>query len=254
MPSYKAPLSEMKFIAHDVFNISEHLLRLKGYEEVSEDLINAVIEECSKFCEEVLLPINQIGDEEGCKFEEGIVKTPNGFKEAYKKFSDGGWCGLTANTEFGGQGLPEVLQYFVDEIVSSTNMSFSLYPGLTQGTIMCLSTHGTESQKKLFIPNLVSGKWQGTMCLTEAQAGSDLGLIRTKAEPNQDGSFQISGTKIFISSGEHDMVENIIHLVLARTPNSPNGTQGISMFLVPKFLVDDESNLKEKNNVSAGSI
>ena len=254
MTTYTAPLRDMRFVTHEVFDAATTLTALPGYEEASKDLIDAVLEECGKLCEGVLAPLNQSGDQEGCRFNNGEVTTPKGFKEAYRQFADGGWCGLTASPEYGGQGLPETLQYLVDEMVGSANLSFGLYPGLTQGTIVCLSAHGTDEQKANYIPKLVSGEWQGTMCLTEPHAGSDLGLLRTKAEPNGDGSYSITGTKIFISAGEHDMADNFVHLVLARLPDAPKGSRGISMFLVPKFLVNIDGTLGDRNTVSAGSI
>ncbi len=254
MTAYAAPLRDMRFVTHEVFDASTTLTALPGYEEASQDLIDAVLEECGKLCEGVLAPLNQSGDEEGCTFDDGAVTTPKGFKEAYKQFAEGGWCGLTASPDYGGQGLPETLQYLVDEMVGSANVSFGLYPGLTQGTIVCLSAHGTDEQKAQYIPRLVSGEWQGTMCLTEPHAGSDLGLLRTKAEPNGDGSYAITGTKIFISAGEHDMAENFVHLVLARLPDAPAGSRGISMFVVSKFLINEDGSLGERNLVTAGSI
>lgn len=254
MPTYTAPLRDMRFVTHEVFNAAKTLTALKGFEEASPDLIDAVLEECGKLCEGVLAPLNQSGDQEGCQFNDGAVTTPSGFKEAYKQFAEGGWCGLTADPEFGGQGLPETLQYLVDEMVGAANLSFGLYPGLTQGTIICLSAHGTDEQKQTYMPKLVSGEWQGTMCLTEPHAGSDLGLLRTKAELNDDGTYAITGTKIFISAGEHDMTENFVHLVLARLPDAPEGSRGISMFLVPKFLPKEDGSLGERNTVAAGSI
>jgi len=254
MTSYSAPLRDMRFVVHELFNAVDKLTVLPGFEDLSEDLINAILEECGKLCEAVLVPLNRVGDVEGCKFKSGEVTTPKGFKEAYKQFANGGWCGLTAGLEHGGQGLPEILGYLVDEMIGSANLSFGLYPGLTKGTIVGLSAHGSAEQKKLYLNKLASGEWQGTMCLTEAQAGSDLGLLRTKAEPNGDGTYSISGTKIFISAGEHDMVENIIHLVLARLPDAPSGSRGISMFLVPKFFVEDDGSLGARNGVFAGSI
>ncbi|MAI06316.1 MAG: hypothetical protein CBC47_04175 [Alphaproteobacteria bacterium TMED87] len=254
MPIYKAPIEDFKFLSHEVFDITKTLSNVDDSIEISADLLDAILIECGKLSEEVLFPLNQTGDELGCKFANGEVFTPPGFKDAYKKFSDGGWCGLSSEKEFGGQGLPEVIQYMTDEMISSANMSFGLYPGLTQGTILCISKHGSEEQKEKYLSNLISGKWQGTMCLTESHAGSDLGLLRTQASPNDDGTFSISGTKIFISAGEHDMVENIVHLVLARLPDAPKGTSGISMFIVPKFKINDDGSLGKRNSVSAGSI
>ncbi len=253
MTTYAAPLRDMRFVTHEVFDASTTLAALPGYEEATPDLIDAVLEECGKLCEGVLVPLNQSGDEEGCTFDNGKVTTPKGFKDAYRQFAEGGWCGLTASPEYGGQGLPETLQYLVDEMVGSANVSFGLYPGLTQGTIVCLSAHGTDEQKSIYVPKLVSGEWQGTMCLTEPHAGSDLGLLRAKAEPKDDGSYAITGTKIFISAGEHDMAENFVHLVLARLPDAPAGSRGISMFLVPKFNVNEDGSLGERNAVAAGS-
>ncbi|MDG2244174.1 MAG: acyl-CoA dehydrogenase C-terminal domain-containing protein [Rhodospirillaceae bacterium] len=254
MQTYKAPIRDMRFVLHELFGAAETLTALPGYEDASADLIDAVLEECGKLCEGVLAPINQSGDAEGCNFDNGVVTTPSGFKEAYKQFAEGGWCGLTASPEYGGQGLPETLQYLIDEMVGSANLSFGLYPGLTQGTIMCLAAHGTDEQKQTYIPKLVSGEWQGTMCLTEPHAGSDLGLLRAKAELNDDGTYALTGTKIFISAGEHDMTDNFVHLVLARLPDAPEGSRGISMFLVPKFLVNDDGSLGDRNAAAAGSI
>ena len=239
---------------HELFDVPGALLKLPGFEEASADVLDAVLEECAKLCQEVLHPLNQSGDEEGCMFKDGVVTMPKGFKEAYKQYAQGGWCGLTASPEYGGQGLPEALDCLVAEMVGSANLSLGLYPGLTQGTITALVALGTDEQKKTYLPKLTSGEWQGTMCLTESHAGSDLGLLRTKAEPNDNGSYNISGTKIFISSGEHDLTDNIVHLVLARLPDAPQGTCGISMFLVPKVLLKDDGTLGERNKVSTGSI
>ncbi len=254
MTTYTAPLRDMRFVAHELFDVTGTLSKLPGFDELSADIVDAVLEECAKLCQEVLHPLNQAGDAEGCTFKDGEVKMPKGFKEAYKQYAEGGWCGLTASPEYGGQGLPEALDYFVAEMIGSANLSLGLYPGLTQGTITTLSALGTDEQKKAYLPKLVSGEWQGTMCLTESHAGSDLGMLRTKAEPNGDGTYSISGTKIFISSGEHDLTDNIIHLVLARLPDAPSGTRGISMFLVPKVLLKDDGSLGERNKVAAGSI
>ncbi len=254
MTTYTAPLRDMRFVLHELFDVPGQLSALSGFEEAGADVMDAVLEECAKLCQEVLHPINQSGDEEGCVFKDGTVTMPKGFKEAYKKYADGGWCGLTASPEYGGQGLPEALDYLVAEMVGSANLSLGLYPGLTQGTITALTALGTDEQKSTYLPKLISGEWQGTMCLTESHAGSDLGLLRTKAAPNDDGSFSISGTKIFISSGEHDLTDNIVHLVLARLPDAPEGSRGISLFLVPKVLLKDDGSLGERNKVAAGSI
>ena len=254
MPTYTVPLREMRFVLHELFDAASTLTKLPGFEEATHDMMDAVLEECAKLCQDVLDPIRRNGDEEGCTFKDGVVKTPKGFKEAYAQYVAGGWCGLSASPEYGGQGLPETLEYFVAEMISSANLSFGLYPGLTQGTILALTALGTPEQKKMYLPKLISAEWQGTMCLTESHSGSDLGLLRTKATPNGDGTYSITGTKIFISAGEHDMAENFIHLVLARLPDAPEGTRGISMFLVPKFIPKADGSLGERNGASCGSM
>jgi alkylation response protein AidB-like acyl-CoA dehydrogenase len=254
MTTYTAPLRDMRFVLHDVFSAEKNLTALPGFEEVTGDVMDAVLEECAKLCQDVLHPLNQVGEQEGCTFKDGKVTTPKGFKEAYKQYSEGGWCGLTASPDFGGQGLPEALDYLVAEMVGAANVSFGLYPGLTQGTILALAAHGTDEQKTVYLPKLVSGEWQGAMCLTESHAGSDLGLLRTKAVPNGDGTYSITGTKIFISAGEHDMVDNVVHLVLAKLPDAPEGSRGISMFLVPKFIANPDGSLGKRNAVNCGSI
>lgn len=254
MTTYSAPLREMRFVLHDVFGAADVLTKLPGLTDASADLMDAVLEECAKLCEGVLLPLNRPNDEEGCTFKDGNVTTPKGLKEAYKQYAEGGWCGLTADPEFGGQGLPETIDYLVAEMVGSANLSLGLYPGLTQGTILAIGALGTPEQKSYYLPKLISGEWQGTMCLTESHAGSDLGLLRTKAVSNDDGSYSITGTKIFISAGEHDMTENHVHLVLARLPDAPEGSRGISMFVVPKFLPNDDGSLGVRNAAACGSI
>ena len=254
MTTYTVPLREMRFVLHDVFGAADKLTALPGFADATSDLMDAVLDECAKLCEGVLFPINQSSDQEGCTFKDGKVATPKGFKEAYKQYADGGWCGLTADPAYGGQGLPETIDYLVGEMVGSANLSLGLYPGLTQGTILALTAHGTPEQKNFYLPKLVSGAWQGTMCLTESHAGSDLGLLRTKAVPNGDGSLSITGSKIFISAGEHDLTENHVHLVLARLPDAPEGSRGISMFLVPKFLPNADGSLGKRNAIAAGSI
>jgi len=254
MTTYTAPLRDMRFVLHDVFAAEKTLTALPGFEEITADVMDAVLEECAKLCQDVLHPLNQTGDQEGCTIKDGNVTTPKGFKDAYKQYAAGGWCGLTASPDFGGQGLPEAMDCLVAEMVCAANVSFGLYPGLTQGTILALAAHGSDEQKKVYLPKLVSGEWQGAMCLTESHAGSDLGLLRTKAVPNPDGSYSISGTKIFISAGEHDMTDNIVHLVLAKLPDAPEGSRGISMFLVPKFIANPDGSLGKRNAVSAGSI
>ncbi|TAL01702.1 MAG: acyl-CoA dehydrogenase, partial [Rhodospirillaceae bacterium] len=254
MTTYTAPLRDMRFVLHEVCDAANVLSKLPGFEEVSPDLMDAVLEESAKFCEGVLFPLNQPGDQEGCTFKDGNVTTPKGFREAYRQYVEGGWCGLTASPDHGGQGLPESVAYLVGEMIGSANLSFGLYPGLTQGTILALSDLGTDEQKRVYLPKLVTGEWQGTMCLTESHAGSDLGLLRTKAVPNGDGSYNITGTKIFISAGEHDMTDNHVHLVLARLPDAPEGSRGISMFLIPKFFVNADGSLGARNAVTCGSI
>jgi butyryl-CoA dehydrogenase len=254
MTTYAAPLRDMRFVVHELCRGSETLATLPGFEDVSADVMDAVLEECAKLCEGVLFPLNHAGDKEGCRFADGKVTTPKGFREAYRQYVDGGWCGLTAQADYGGQALPEALDYLVAEMVGSANISFGLYPGLTQGTILALTALGTDEQKRTYLPKLITGEWQGTMCLTESHAGSDLGLLRTKAVSNGDGTYAVTGTKIFISAGEHDMTDNHVHLVLARLPDAPEGSRGISMFLVPKFLVNPDGTLGARNAAVCGSI
>lgn len=253
MPTYTPPVRDMQFLLDDVHNMSQYS-DLPGFEEATPDLVGAILEEGGKLAQEALQPINQSGDHEGCKLDSGAVTTPSGFKEAYQTYVDGGWGGLTGDAEYGGQGLPYVLGLAMNEMCCAANMSFSMYPGLTHGAIDALELHGSEALKALYLPKLISGEWTGTMNLTEAHAGTDLGLIRTKAEPQADGSYRLNGTKIFISAGEHDLTENIIHLVLARLPDAPEGVKGISLFLVPKILVNEDGSLADANGVSCGSI
>jgi alkylation response protein AidB-like acyl-CoA dehydrogenase len=254
MPTYKAPVDDVLFLLNDVFHI-DHYNNLPGFAEATPDLIEAVLAEAGKFCEDVLTPLNRVGDKEGCRRnDDGSVTTPTGFKDAYKRLTDGGWIGAAAPAEFGGQGLPMMLAQAFNEFLCSANMAFAMYPGLTQGAIAALSLHASAEQKKLYLPKLVSGQWASTMNLTEPQCGTDLGLVRTRATPQTDGSYKISGTKIFISAGEHDLVENIIHLVLARIDGAPAGTKGISLFIVPKFLPAADATPGARNAVSCGSI
>ena len=238
MPSYKAPLRDQQFVLHEVLGAVDVLRQMPRYAELDADTVNQVIEEAGKFCEDQLLPINRSGDEEGCIYDAAsrTVKTPRGFKEAYDAFREAGWQGLAAETEYGGQGLPHLLQIAFYEMQYSTNQAWAMYPGLTIGAYECLLKHASDEQKDLYLPKLASGQWTGTMCLTEPHCGTDLGMLRTKAEPQPDGSYRLTGEKIFISSGEHDMAENIVHLVLARLPDAPHGTKGISLFIVPKFV------------------
>jgi len=254
MPSYKAPVDDVMFLLSDVFHIDRYN-NLPGFAEATPDLIEAVLTEAAKFSEDVLTPLNRVGDREGCRRNaDGSVTTPPGFKAAQKQFTDGGWVGLAAPAEFGGQGLPMVIAQAVGEFVCSANMAFAMYSGLTQGAIAALVTHASAEQKALYLPKLVSGEWAGTMNLTEPQCGTDLGLVRTRAVPQADGSYKITGTKIFISAGEHDLADNIVHLVLARIEGAPEGTKGISLFIVPKFLPAPNGGAGAHNAVSCGSI
>ena len=253
MPTYNAPLSDMSFLLNDILQVDKYA-NLPGFADATPDLISAILEEGAKIAQEVLQPLNQVGDKEGCRLENGEVKTPTGFKEAYDTFVQGGWSGLTAEPEYGGQGLPNVVGAVVNEMVAAANMAFGMYPGLTGAAYSAISIHGTDEQKQFYLPKMISGQWAGTMNLTEPHCGTDLGLMRTKAAPQDDGSYKISGTKIFVSAGEHDLTENIIHLVLARIPGGPDGVKGISLFIVPKFLINDDGSLGERNGVSCGSL
>jgi alkylation response protein AidB-like acyl-CoA dehydrogenase len=252
MTVYRAPQRDMRFVLHELLGV-EQLAQLPGYEEVSGELIDQVIEEGAKLCEGVLFPINRAGDR-GCVYENGVVRTPDGFKDAYDAFVAGGWTGLAADPEYGGQGLPKTLKCVVDEMVCSANLAFSTYPGLSGGAYHAISLHADAELKARYLPKLAEGRWSGTMCLTEPQCGTDLGLIRTRAEPNGDGSHALTGTKIFISAGEHDLSENIVHLVLARLPDAPKGIKGISLFLVPKFLPKDDGEAGPRNGVMCAGI
>jgi alkylation response protein AidB-like acyl-CoA dehydrogenase len=255
MTLYKAPLDDQRFALFDVLDAEAVLTKLQGGEGHTRDLLDAVLEEAGKLSEQVLAPTNSSGDEEGCHYDKATrsVTTPKGFKEAFRQFSEGGWAGLTMAEEFGGQALPSVMGVATTELFQSGNLSWSLYPLLSEGACHALEMHGTEDQQHTYLKPIVAGEWTGTMCLTEPQAGSDLGLLKTRAEPVGDGSYKITGTKIFISAGDHDLAENIIHLVLARLPDAPAGSRGISMFIVPKFKVKD-GKPGERNNVYAGAI
>jgi alkylation response protein AidB-like acyl-CoA dehydrogenase len=252
MGQYVAPLRDMQFVLHEFLNVSEEFKNLPAYQEIDADIINQVLEEGAKFTQEVLFPLNHSGDREGCHFDAAAktVTTPKGFKEAYKQYVAGGWAALACDPEYGGQGLPVALNNSFYEMLNSSNQAWSMYPGLSHGAYECLKEHGTDEQKAQYLPKLVSGEWTGTMCLTEAHCGTDLGLLRSKAEPQADGTYKITGSKIFISAGEHDMAENIVHLVLARLPDAPEGSKGISLFLVPKFKV----NRRRWRSVSATRI
>ena len=252
MQVYKTPIREYRFLLEDFLDLNtSKVLKDRGLE--IDDLL-MIIEEASKMCEETLLPLNATGDNDGCAFQDGKVIAPKGFKEAYKVFSENGWQGIKVKEKYGGQELPYIMNMFLDEMVSSANMSFGLYPGLTANAIDAIEKSATDELKDLYLPQLTSGKWTGTMNLTEPQCGTDLGLSKTMATPNDDGSYKITGTKIFITCGEHDLSENIVHLVLARTPNAPEGIKGISLFLVPKILPNEDGTLDKKNNVKCGSI
>ena len=253
MTVYRAPQRDMRFVLHELLGV-EQLAELKGYEEVSAELVDQVIEEGAKLCENVLFPINRTGDAAGCVYENGVVRTPEGFKDAYDAFVEGGWTGLAAAPEYGGQGLPKTVKCVIDEMVCSANLAFSTYPGLSGGAYHAISLHADDGLKARYLPKLAGGRWSGTMCLTEPQCGTDLGLIRTRAEPEGDGSYAITGTKIFISAGEHDLSENIIHLVLARLPDAPKGIKGISLFLVPKFLPRPDGEAGPRNGVLCAGI
>lgn len=254
MPTYKAPLRDIRFVLEDYLNCDEHYQKLNDVVELDADSREAIINEAAKFAENVLAPINQSGDEEGCRFENGNVTTPKGFKEAFKHYAEGGWSSLAAAEDLGGQNLPASLGIVVNELFGTANWAWNMYTGLTFGAVKCISIHGSEEQKQTYVRKMVEGTWTGTMCITEAHCGSDVGLAKTKAEPQADGSYKITGTKMFITGGDHDMAENIVHLTLARTPGAPEGTKGISLFICPKYLPDANGNPGERNAVSAGSI
>lgn len=253
MPHYKAPLRDYRFCLTEVFDYASHAA-LPGLEDASADVVEAVLQEGAKLAEQVLFPLNQSADEEGCRLVSGVVTTPQGFKEAYGMFRDGGWAALTCDPAHGGQGLPHMVNFLFEEMMGSANLSFCLYPGLTRGAYVAIASHGSAAQKALYAAKLASGEWAGSMCLTEAHSGTDLGLLKTQAAANGDGSFALTGTKIFISAGEHDLTPNIIYLVLARLPDAPKGTKGISLFVVPKVLVKDDGSLGARNRVSCGSL
>jgi alkylation response protein AidB-like acyl-CoA dehydrogenase len=254
MPIYNAPLADMKFILNDVFNAEQFWQNNENLAHVDAATAEAILEEMAKFAQNVTLPLNRTGDEEGATYSNGNVTTPAGFKEAFKQYAEGGWIGLGADAEWGGQEMPKMLTVLSDEMLFATNPSFMLYPLLSVGAGMALNSYASQEQKETYLPKIYSGEWSGTMCLTEPHAGTDLGIIKTKAERNEDGTYNITGTKIFITGGDHDLAENIIHLVLAKTPDAPAGSRGISLFIVPKFLVNEDGSLGERNHAGPGSI
>ncbi|HEY9135084.1 MAG TPA: acyl-CoA dehydrogenase family protein, partial [Pseudomonadales bacterium] len=254
MPAYKAPLNDIKFVLKDVFNAYELWSSMDATRDVTSDLVAAILGEGAKICETMLAPLNREGDETGCQFNNGEVATPKGFKEAYQTFAAGGWQGLGGHPAYGGQGLPKMLTVLFEEMVWASNSAFALYPSLSTGCSLALETHAGDEIKNIYLEKLYTGQWTGTMCLTEAHAGTDLGIIKTRAVDNNDGSYSITGTKIFITGGEHDYVENIVHLVLAKLPDAPAGVKGISLFLVPKYIVNEEGELGERNGATCGSI
>ena len=252
MPSYTAPIKDMQFVLHDVLNVTAS--STPGYDELEADFTSAILEEAGKLTSEVLAPLNAVGDQEGCRLENGVVYTPKGFKDAFAKVKEGGWTGLDMPEQYGGQNMPYILGTAVGEMFSASNQAFTMYQGLTHGAASAILAHGSDAQKDTYLPNMVSCEWTGTMNLTEPHCGTDLGLMRTKAAPQEDGSYKITGQKIFISSGEHDMADNIIHLVLAKIEGGPEGIKGVSLFIVPKFMVKEDGALGERNAVSVGSI
>ena len=256
MPIYNPPLRDMQFVLHEVFDVAAELRAMPAHADTDADTINAVIEEAGKFASEVIFPLNISGDEEGCVLDRTTheVTTPRGFKDAYAKYVDGGWPALSCDPAFGGQGLPFVVSQCTFEMLNSANQAWTMYPGLSHGAYEALVAHGTDEQKKTYLPKLTSGEWTGTMCLTEPQCGTDLGMLRTKAEPQADGTYKLTGNKIFISAGEHDMAPNIIHLVLARLPDAPKGSKGISLFAVPKYHVNADGSLGERNPIYCGGL
>ena len=256
MPTYNPPLRDMQFVMHEVLHVVDDFKQIPKHAEIDAETINAVLEEGGKFASEVIFPLNVSGDSEGCTLDQAThaVTTPKGFKEAYKTYVEGGWAALACDTEFGGQGLPLVVNQMFYEMMNSANQAWTMYPGLTHGAYASLHTHGTDEQKKTYLHKMTTGEWTGTMCLTEPHCGTDLGLMRTKAEPQGDGTYKITGNKIFISAGEQDMTDNIIHLVLARLPDAPPGIKGVSLFIVPKFNVNEDGTLGSRNGIYCGGL
>ena len=254
MPAYKAPLRDMRFLINEVFNFQKHYSELSNGKDADPETVNSILDECAKLCEEVLSPLNLPGDQEGCYFENGKVRTPKGFKDAYDQFVAAGWQGLSHPQEYGGQGLPMSMGVFKTEMMGSANWAFNMYPGLSLGAMNTIMQHAPEPLKKLYMTPLTEGRWTGTMCLTEPQCGTDLGQVKTRAEPLPDGTYKVTGTKIFISSGEHDLTENIVHIVLARLPDAPPGTKGISLFIIPKMKVNADGSCGESNHVVCSAL
>ncbi|SLN42331.1 acyl-CoA dehydrogenase C-terminal domain-containing protein [Pseudooctadecabacter jejudonensis] len=252
MPTFTAPTKDQQFVLHNVLKISEQ--DIPGFADLDRDFTDAVLTEAGKLAAEVLAPLNTVGDKQGCTLENGVVRVPDGFKEAYDQMAEGGWMAMDMPEEYGGQGLPYIMHTAAMEPMVSANMAFNMYPGLTHGNMAAILAHGTEEQKQTYLPKMATGEWSGTMNLTEPHCGTDLGLMRTKAEPQDDGTYKISGQKIWISAGEHEMSENIIHLVLAKIPGGPDGVKGISLFIVPKFLINEDGSLGARNSVSCGGL
>ncbi|MEL6689852.1 MAG: acyl-CoA dehydrogenase family protein, partial [Pseudomonadota bacterium] len=252
MPTFTAPTKDQQFILHDLLKISEQ--DVPGYDDLDREFTDAVLTEAGKLAMEVLHPLNSTGDKEGCHLENGVVRVPAGFKEAYDQMAEGGWMAMDMPEEYGGQGLPYIMHTAAMEPMVSANMAFNMYPGLSHGNMAAILAHGTEEQKQTYLPKMCTGEWSGTMNLTEPHCGTDLGLMRTKAVPQGDGTYKISGQKIWISAGDHEMSENIIHLVLAKIPGGPEGVKGISLFIVPKFLVNEDGSLGQRNSVSCGGL
>ncbi len=254
MANLKIPLRDMRFSLHEVLDYTRACREIGGFEELSDDLLDAILDEAAKFVEQELAPLNQSGDQAGCQWQDGTVTTPEGFKDAYDKYVESGWASLSADPEYGGQGLPPSMSTLLSEMSGTANWAWAMYPGLSHGAHATITAHGSDEQKNTYLGKLTSGEWTGTMCLTEPHCGTDLGLLRTRAEPNDDGSYAIHGTKIFISAGEHDLTDNIVHIVLARLPDAPAGTRGISLFIVPKMLPQEDTRAGERNGVHCGSI
>ncbi len=254
MTEYSAPRRDIEFVLYELLDYEQHCQKLPNGSEVDRDTVTAIVDECGKFCENVIAPLYNIGDKEGCQWEDGNVTTPTGFKEAYEQYVEAGWPSMTHDPEVGGQGLPESLETVISEMIGAANWPWAMYPGLSHGAMRTIGLHGSDEQKQAYLTKLVEGTWTGTMCLTESHCGTDLGMLKTKAEPNDDGSYRITGTKIFISAGEHDLSDNIVHIVLARLPDAPEGTKGISLFIVPKFLPDANGDVGDRNGVNCGSL